>query len=388
MKEALRITGVEVHEFEREIRDTGTNPVRSRYQPGTSYKQRWAAIRVLTDAGLIGEYVSQQHIVMSSLFELGQYLIGQNALERERLYNEVKRYLQQVDRIGLATVDIALWDLAGKFYDAPIYQLLGGYRKRLPVYASTSRGDENGGLDSPEAYADFAMQCKELGYRGFKIHPWMFGIAPIERHVEMVLEVRKRVGDQMDLMIDPGCEYLTFTDALKVGRACDEAGYLWYEDPMMDGGTAELGHKRLRELIKTPLLQGEHIYGLEAKTNLITSGATDIARGDVQHDGITATMKLAHVAEALGLDIEIHLGGPETRHCIAAVRNSKYYEWGLLHPKIQRRSNPMYKGDYVDGTLEGIGSDGCVGVPEGPGLGVEYDWDYLAAHRVGLQEYQ
>ena len=72
----------------------------------------------------------------------------------------------------MGLVDIALWDIAGKLYDAPVYELLGGYRKNLPAYASTYHGDENGGLDSPEAFADFAEQCYDMGYRGFKIHGW------------------------------------------------------------------------------------------------------------------------------------------------------------------------------------------------------------------------
>ena len=66
-------------------------------------------------------------------------------------------------------MDIALCDLAGKYYETPIYRLLGGYKERLPCYASTYHGDTNGGLDSPEAYAVFALQCREMGYPAFKI---------------------------------------------------------------------------------------------------------------------------------------------------------------------------------------------------------------------------
>ena len=75
--------------------------------------------------------------------------------------------------MGMSQVDMALWDIAGKFYEAPIYRLLGEYRKDLPCYASTYIGDDQpGGLNSPEAYADFAEQCFEMGYPAFKIHPW------------------------------------------------------------------------------------------------------------------------------------------------------------------------------------------------------------------------
>ncbi len=74
------------------------------------------------------------------------------------------------------------------------------------------------------------------------------------------------------------------------------------------------------------------------------------------------------------MEVEIHLGDPPTRHCLAAIRNSNYYEWGLLHPKIQRRSHPfyaegLYRDGYVDGDFDGIDAEGCVPVPRGPGLG-------------------
>ena len=115
----------------------------------------------------------------------------------------------------MSMIDVALWDFAGKVYGVPIYQLLGGYKRTLPAYASTYHGDDNGGLSSPAAFADFALQCQEIGYPAFKIHGW--GNGPIHRKVQAVLETRKRVGDRMDLMIDPASEYETRADALRVG---------------------------------------------------------------------------------------------------------------------------------------------------------------------------
>ena len=129
-----------------------------------------------------------------------QYLFGKNALERERIYTDVNRALRQVARIGYAPVDICLWDLAGKFYDAPVHRLLGGYKERLPAYASTYHGDHQpDGLSSPEAYADFAEQCRDLGYPAFKIHGW--GKAPIRQEIANIHAVGKRVGGTMDLML-------------------------------------------------------------------------------------------------------------------------------------------------------------------------------------------
>jgi L-alanine-DL-glutamate epimerase-like enolase superfamily enzyme len=319
---------------------------------------------------------------------VADYLIGRDPLQRELIYNDLKRALRKHDRFGIGPIDIALWDIAGKLYGAPIAELLGGFRTSLPAYASTYHGDENGGLDSPEAFADFAVQCKAMGYPAFKIHGW--GNGPIAREVATVLEVRKRVGPDMDLMIDPACEYNTFADALRVGRACDDANFFWYEDPFKDGGISAFAHRKLRQMIRTPLLQGEHVRTLEPHVDFIVAEATDFVRADADYDGgITAVMKIAHAAEGFGLDCEIHAPGPAHRHCMAAIRNTNYYELGLVHPKL--RSEKATPGIYADGysdALDAVDARGHVPVPTGPGLGVTIDWDYVAAHRTGLMVYE
>jgi L-alanine-DL-glutamate epimerase-like enolase superfamily enzyme len=167
-----RITSIEVHEYAYSLNDLGTdyNGFNLVYVPGGTVNLKGYIIRVLTDIGLVGEYAGGGAAEYATLPQFAHYLIGKHALERERIYTDVKRALRQVARIGLAPVDIALWDLAGKYYQTPVYRLLGGYKERLPCYASTYHGDTNGGLDSPEAYAVFALQCREMGYPAFKIH--------------------------------------------------------------------------------------------------------------------------------------------------------------------------------------------------------------------------
>jgi L-alanine-DL-glutamate epimerase-like enolase superfamily enzyme len=313
---------------------------------------------------------------------IAPYLIGKNALERERFYNQAKVILRKNDRMGMGPVDIALWDLAGKLFDAPIYRLLGGHREKLPAYASTYHADRSEeGLNSPEAYADFAEQCLDLRYRGFKIHSW--GEGSIEREIETVHAVGRRVGGKMALMLDPCCAYNTYGDALRVGRACDEEGFFWYEDPLKDGGVSHYAHRQLRQALKTPLLQGEHVHLVEAHTDLALAEATDFARADPEYDGgITGVMKIAHAAEGFGLDVELHIAGPAQRHCMAAIRNSNFYELGLVHPKLPNIAcPPVYKNGYSD-ELDSIDADGCVDVPQGPGLGVVYDWSAMEEFRT------
>ena len=148
-----------------------------------------------------------------------------------------------------------------------------------------------------------------MGYPAFKIHGW--GNGPIEREVQTVLATRKAVGDAMDLMIDPACEYNTWGETVRVGLACDEARYFWLEDPYKDGGVSAFGHRKLRQVIKTPILIGEHIRGHELHVDNIVADGTDFVRADADYDcGITGLMKIAHSAEGFGLDVEIHAPGP------------------------------------------------------------------------------
>ena len=382
------ITKLEIHEYEYTLEDMGRdyNGFNLVYEPGGKATMRGKILRVFTDVGIIGEYAGGSDTEYSTLKGFLHVLIGRSALERERIYSDVRRALRQVARIGIAPVDIALWDIAGKLYDTPIYKLLGGYKESVPCYASTYHGDHQpDGLSTPEAFADFAEQCLEMGYPAFKIHGW--GRAPILQEIANVHAVGQRVGGKMDLMLDPACEYITFGDAVKVGWACDEERFFWYEDPYRDGGISQFAHRKLRQLIKTPLLQTEHVRSLEPHIDFAIAEATDYVRGDVGYDGITGVMKLAHACEALGLDIEFHGPGPAQRQCMAAIRNTNYYEMGLLHPKAPA-SHPehLFADGYRD-ALDAVDDKGHVPVPQGPGLGVPINWDWVNKNRTGFVEF-
>jgi L-alanine-DL-glutamate epimerase-like enolase superfamily enzyme len=387
------ITRIETTEFSYPLEDVGTDPhgFNLVYEPGTTTQRKLFALRIHTDEGVTGEFVGENSPAFAQINTVADYLIGDNPLKRERHFSEIKRALRKYDQMGIGPLDIALWDLAGKHYDAPIHELLGTYRERLPTYASTYHADDNGGLDSPEAYADFAADCLEMGYPGFKIHGWGGSDArrDVSREIETIHAVRARVGNEMDLMADPACELETFADALEVGRACDEEGFLWFEDPYRDGGISQHAHRKLREMIETPLLQTEHVRRLEPHTDFIASDATDFVRADPIYDGgITGVMKIAHVAEGFGLDMEVHAPGPAQRHCIAAARNANYYELALVHPNCSNTPPPVYEGEYTDELEAAIDEQGTVPVPDDPGLGVGYDWAYIEANETGSRIYE
>jgi L-alanine-DL-glutamate epimerase-like enolase superfamily enzyme len=380
----LKITSIDAKICEFEIPDFGTdqNGTSLIYQAGNKKKVKSCAIQIHTNQGITGEFVGGEPVAFAQFCMFAKDMIGKDPTKRELIYNNAKRCLRKFDRMGIGLADIALWDLAGKLYEAPIYELLGGWKTKLPAYASTLSGDRSGGLDSPEAFADFAVQCQEMGYTGYKLHIW--DDYSIKELTDTMNAVRTAVGDEMHLMIDPACKLKTFSDALEIGWACDDAKFLWLEDPYLDNGTSITSHKMLRQKIKTPLLQTEHIRGLEEHVNFVVGEGTDFLRADAEYDGgITGALKIAHAAEGFGLDVELHCGGPAHRHVMASLRNTNFYEIGLVHPKTSSIgwSMDVYACDYRD-ALDEVDNQGNVDVPTGPGFGVQYDWKFINKNAI------
>lgn len=374
------IDEVTVWEFEYEAIDIGVdtggfNPV---YEPGGRLRLTGYAITIATRGGARGEYVPMwggTPMALAQTLALAPHLVGRSAHDRAGIYDDLKRAHRQYDHMGYGAIDICLWDLAGKALGSSVSVLLGSAGRPVPTYASTLHGDRNGGLDSPQAYADFAEQCLALGYPAFKAHGWCDG--DVTEETGLVTALADRVGDRMTLMLDPACELRTLPDAVAVGQACDRAGFAWYEDPFRDGGVSTYAHRQLRQRLNTPLLMTEHVRGVEPKADWLAAEATDLLRADPEYDlGITGAMKIAALAEAFGVNVEIHACGPAHRHLVSALRNTSYYELALVHPRCANPLPDVYASDYHD-DLDSISSDGTVDIPDGPGLGVAYDWDRL-----------
>ncbi len=155
-----RIDGIEVHEFTFDVVNLGLETDSEKlvynigYKPNATLTLSKYAVVVKTDDGLRGEYVTHwvgTKAALAQTLMLAPALLGRDAEEREGIYDDFKREIRQYDHMGHGPLDIALWDLAGKKYGTSVSRLLGGFRKRLPAYASTYMGDRRGGLDSTSA---------------------------------------------------------------------------------------------------------------------------------------------------------------------------------------------------------------------------------------------
>lgn len=383
-----RIVAVDITEFDHHVRYDYTATGQRSTSPRVQTIRRFG-VSIHTDDGARGDYVpvwSAPPLATAQVKAMAGVLLGRGLHERELIWDALNRNFAKVDRVAAGALDMALWDAAGKVAGLSVSEMLGQFRTRLPVYVSTVGGGHGlGTLATDESYRDFAAATADAGIPAFKIHGRSHGTAADE--IAAFSATAEGAAGRIDIMTDPGNCLATLADALKLGRLCDEVNAYWWEDPMRDN--APFGHKILRERIATPLLITEFVRGLELRVAVALGGGSDFLRADPELDmGITGVMKTAHAAEALGIDMEVHASGPAQRHCMAAIRNTNYYELGLIDPTTGNPLHPQVYADDYEESLEAVGADGCVGVPTGPGLGVTYDWDRIAAANGDLVRFE
>mgnify|MGYP005644303895 FL=1 len=313
-------------------------------------------------------------------------LIGKNPMDRERIWQHLYRDLQGsrglISDRQLAVIDMALWDFAGRYLNMPICKLLGGYREKVKAYASTMVGDEiEGGLNSPEAYAEFAEKLVKQGYKAIKLHTWFPPIewAPNpEMDIAACRAVREAVGDEITLMLD--CYHCyNREEALYIGREIEKLGFYWFEEPMDEHNIS--AYVWLAENLEIPILGPETLEGkIWTRLDWILSGAADIIRGGVMDvGGITPLIKLVHLCEAFGVRLELHGAHPGNLQVLGAMGiPGEYVERGLLHPLLDYEARTPWLKEKIDP----MDSEEYVHISQKPGLGMEINWKFIEENRV------
>jgi L-alanine-DL-glutamate epimerase-like enolase superfamily enzyme len=295
-------------------------------------------------------------------------VLGQDPLDRERLYQALWQRNRTATIRAIGAVDVALWDLCGKIAGLPIHKLLGSYRDRVPAYASSAV------LPSAEAYAEEAAKFKGQGWTAYKIHP------PTEpaTDIRVCEAVRRSVGDGFTVMLDSTWAY-RYPEALRVGHAIEGLGFHWYEDPLADDDL--YNYVKLKQQLRIPILATEYAPGgFTAFAPWITAQATDYLRGDVAvKGGITPLVKAAHLAEGFHMNFELHHGGNSLNnvanvHVIMAIKNCEFFE--VLLPSAAQKY----------GLAEDIEVDhlGLVHAINGPGLGANIDFELIRRRTVSV----
>lgn len=389
--------------------------------PGVETSSTQALIRIITDEGVEGHYLtSYKYNSPTGLYDVPEkapagnetfsrahskgnmswdlltniikpLIIGEDPLCREKIFNNIyqmQRLIKGLTENILATVDLALWDLAGKAFNQPVYKLLGGHRTKIKAYASTMVGDHyKGGLGSPEDYANYAEACKKRGYKAYKLHTWadlnwgpsmITGKPDPRKDVEACAAVRERVGNDMALMLD--CyHYYNRQEALYLGKELEKLNFAWLEEPMDEYNKAS--YIWLCENLDIPICGPEVFVGKQyTRAEWIVDKACDICRvgaGDV--GGITPMMKVVHLCESFGIPLELHSPGPASLHVLAAMTiPGEYYERGLIHPYLDFDITPPWMNSSIDPMDE----DGYVTISDKPGLGWDINFDYIKEFAV------
>jgi L-alanine-DL-glutamate epimerase-like enolase superfamily enzyme len=339
-----------------------TEPVPVAYQwrdglPGSPDQEHITWLRLVTDEGIDGySYIERGPIAVDLIDRcLGPLLTGQDPLRKELLWHRIWELdrIEELPIYALGAADIALWDITAKIAGLPLYQVLGGYADHVPAYASTAT------FGSVEEYLDVIDQCLAYGFRAVKLHAW----GDSRRDAALCEAVRDHVGDEIDLMYDGSAGFSPY-EALYVGRACEQEGYRWYEEPMREFSIS--AYQRLCDKLDIPVLAPETADGCHyIAAEFIHAGAADMVRTGVDYRGVTGSLRVAHLADAFQMTAEVHGGGLPNRHLAAAVRNNSFYESMVL-------TNPI-------SVEPGVGADGHIRPPEAPGIGFDVDVEALQA---------
>ena len=332
-------------------------------------------LRIITDEGfegnsLIGDQASDSTDRINIIKDkIAPQIIGMPFENREWLWSKV----DDISGHGLpifsswAPVDVALLDLAGKFFNKPIYKLLGGQDKEIPLYATFPPRHI-----SPDGFINEAAQLLSEGYLAYKIHP---GELSVNETIISIEKIRELVDDKMTLMLDRNHGY-SLQEAILVGQALDANNFYWYEDPIETSNIRSL--KKLKETLITPINMSDSAeFLIKQAANYMSQDLIGMVRGTTRKLGITGLIKQSAMADAFGINCEIGLAGNSMMnaanlHVIASVNNNSYYEyWRPEHIHQWGVTNEI-----------SINKNGKLDIPNQSGLGMQLDENWIDFHKV------
>lgn len=351
----MRVERVEAYVIQEPVRQ----PFRWRKGlPGSGTTSEATWLRLITDQGIDGWAAIGHGAVTLDLIErrLKPLILGKNPLLKEALWHEV----WEVDRIEefpiyvLGALDVALWDITAKVAGLPLYLLLGGARESLPAYASTVT------FETTAEYLRCAEECLALGYRAIKLHAW----GDARADAKLCQELRRFVGDDIVLMYDGSAGFDPY-DALYVGRALEDAGYYWYEEPLREFSINQ--YQELCRNLDIPVLAAETSDGCHYNAaDFIRYRAADMIRTSTHYKGgVTGALRIAHLADSFQMKAEVHGGGILHVHLCLAIPNTTFYE--ALITGIPVMNDPLVVNGAVHApSLPGIGYEAVIDLAEIP----------------------
>ena len=338
---------------------------------GSTTKRDAIIVRVDTSEGITGygeAHPGRSPGAVVSLIHntLAPMLIGMQATDCIGVWKRVHRMQLSSHGVGsgaslaLAGIDMAMWDIRGKAANMPLYELLGGSKRRLPAYA----GGISLGYQPKESLAEEAQEYVARGYKAVKLRLGDTAAKDIDR----VLHVRKVLGDDIDILTDANTAY-TIADVRRVLPVLAEIKAGWLEEPFACSDFASYREAaKITSLV--PIAAGENHYTRFEFAQLLEAGDIRIWQPDLSKcGGITEGLAIAALASAHRIPMNTHssatgLNHAATIHFASAIENTQYFEACVSH------YNPLR--DMFGVSFE-IGQDGCVEPLDKPGIGIEVD---------------
>jgi L-alanine-DL-glutamate epimerase-like enolase superfamily enzyme len=356
------------------------------WSPGDKPVQRSAFIRVHGEDGVVG--LGEASPMLGGRASLGiieheiaPALIGADPLDHAVLQDRLMHQLVKLGPEGalagaLAAIDIALWDLKGKLLGQPIYKLLGGaWRTALPFYASIGRN--SAGQRSVDEVCRAVEQRMRENPAAIKIRFDNDRTDPdrdIPGDIAKARAVRRLVGDSFPLAFDAN-NGLSFGGAMRVGRALEELGFWWFEEPLQHYHVRDLG--MLAAKLDITVSAGEQSYTTAAVADLINAGVRMVQPDIVKMGGITGLLRCAALCQAHGAELVPHQTQPTIGHlanlhvCAAQANATKPCE--LDDPSPRRHAIFSNAPKPVEGLFH---------LPTAPGLGIDLVEAEVARLRV------
>ena len=367
-------------------------------------------IRIDTNQGVYGLGEVRDIAGPQYAMVLKSRLLGENPLRIDYLFQKIQQFGGNARQAGgVCAVEMALWDIAGKAYNIPIYQMLGGkWRDSVRIYADTTESMD------PQEYGRRAKERKQMGLTWMKMDlginvlkgipgtvmqpagltPWELHVQPnlfiatevtdkgIDRLCEYVAAVRDNIGYDMPLSMDH-LGHIGVKSVIRLGKAYEKYNLEWMEDVIPWFYTDLL--KEITLASPTPTLTGEDIYRIEDFEKLCREHAVDKIHPDLATSGgILQTHRIGDMAFGYGVPMAMHFAGTPVScmagvHCAAATRN-------FLALENHSLDVPWWQ-DLVTGIEKPIVNKGYIEVPDSPGLGVVLNDDELKRHLKPGTEY-
>ena len=337
-------------------------------------------VTVRTDEGIsgVGSVSSHDRLVSAAVEVLAPLVIGEHALEPERVSEKLHQHTFWLGRGGTLThsisgIDTALWDILGKATNQPVGRLLGGrYRDRVRPYASLL-------TDEPDPLAERLTELVEAGFTAYKIGWGPFGRRSPRLDEQMVARAREVVGAEALLMVDAGASDGFWPHgykwALRTAAMLADHGVEWFEEPLPPDSLDDYADLRRRSPVK--IAGGEVLTRRQAFLPWLQARALDVVQPDVTKvGGISEQRRIAHAAEDHGIAFVGHgwntaVGLAADLQIASALPNSELIEYRTGSPYVDELSGYAFELD----------ADGMLAVPDRPGLGVTLDPDALARYR-------